>query len=64
MTQEDVKFAGYRKPHPLENKIEMKVHTNGRIDPKTAVKNACDQLASEYSSLKEEFDNKIKQFKG
>ena len=23
-----VKFAGYRKPHPLENRIELKCQTN------------------------------------
>ena len=28
-----VKFAGYKKPHPLENYIEVKVQTNGAKKP-------------------------------
>ena len=24
-----VRFAGYKKPHPLEEKIEVRVQTNG-----------------------------------
>ncbi|CDW87300.1 dna-directed rna polymerase ii subunit rpb11-like isoform x1 [Stylonychia lemnae] len=36
-----VRFSGYRKPHPLENKVEIKVQTNGEINPATAVEQVC-----------------------
>ena len=35
-----VRFAGYRKPHPLENKVELKIQTNGEITPAQAFKEA------------------------
>lgn len=28
LKNEEVKFAGYRMPHPLENMLEIKVQTN------------------------------------
>ena len=28
-----VRYVAYRKPHPLENKIEIKIQTNGEITP-------------------------------
>ena len=64
MRDENVRFSGYRKPHPLENKLELKVHTNGKINPKEAAKQGCDNLAVEFTNLKEEFQNKVKQFRG
>ncbi len=43
-----IRYAGYRKPHPLENKVEIKVQTNGDITPahtlKEALKNLIDDL--------------------
>ena len=32
-----VKFAGYRKPHPLENKIEIKCQTTNEKKPAQAI---------------------------
>lgn len=32
-----VKFAGYRKPHPLENRIEIKCQTNDDKKPSEAI---------------------------
>jgi DNA-directed RNA polymerase II subunit RPB11 len=36
-----IRFSGYRKPHPLENKVEIKVQTNGECNPAKAVDDAC-----------------------
>ena len=33
-----VRFAGYKKPHPLEERIELKVHTDGVQKPEEAVR--------------------------
>ena len=35
-----IRFAAYRKPHPLENKIEIKIQTNGEITANEAFKEA------------------------
>ncbi len=51
-----VVFAGYRIPHPLENKMVIKIQTNGNKQPVTAMKNALEDLRSEVNTLRSQFD--------
>ena len=46
-----VKFAGYRKPHPLENRIEIKCQTTSEKTPSQAIKDACSDLESHLNSI-------------
>ena len=46
-----VRFAGYKKPHPLEERIEIKVHTDGMVKPEQAVKEACSDLSEHLSDI-------------
>ena len=39
-----VRYVAYRKPHPLENKIEIKIQTNGEITPLKAFREALKNL--------------------
>ena len=41
-----VKFSGYKRPHPLEPQIEIKVQTNGEKNPSQAVRDACTELTN------------------
>ena len=41
LSNSHVRFAGYKKPHPLEERIEIKVHTDGAVKPEQADKDAC-----------------------
>ena len=50
-----VRFAGYKKPHPLEERIEIKVHTNGEVKPEKAVQEACLNLSEDLEQLSSEF---------
>ena len=50
-----VRFAGYRAPHPLENKIELKVQTNGEITPHEAVTVALGQLEEKFNNIERLF---------
>lgn len=43
LKNEEVKFAGYRLPHPLENILEIKVQTNEK-HPNAAMKTTLAQL--------------------
>ena len=52
---DEIRFAGYRTPHPLEYLMEMKVQTNGDIDPVTAVKRATTTRIEEVKHLEREF---------
>ena len=52
----NVLFAGYRMPHPLENKIEVKVQTNGKIKPAVAVGTGLDNLIKELEVLSARFE--------
>ena len=57
----NVRFVAYRKPHPLENKIEIKIQTNGYISPldafKEALKNLNEDIDDCIRQLEEEFQN-------
>ncbi len=48
-----VRFVGYIQPHPLENKLHMKVQTNGEMTPIDAVSTAVEDLTLEVDNLKE-----------
>ena len=50
-----VRFAGYRKPHPLENKIEIKIQTNNEITPTSAFKEAMQNLADDCNTVISKF---------
>ena len=50
-----VRFAGYRKPHPLENKIELKIQTNGEITPAAALKEALKNLVDDCDTASQKF---------
>lgn len=58
----DVRFAGYRMPHPLENKIEIKVQTNGEKRPTEAFTKAIDGINEDIKSTLKEFDKKVKEY--
>jgi DNA-directed RNA polymerase II subunit RPB11 len=55
-----VKFAGYKRPHPLEHRIEVKVQTTGECTPRAALLNTVNNLIFKYETLKnlfkEEYD--------
>ena len=58
-----IRFVAYRKPHPLENKIEIKIQTNGEITPlaafKDALRNLNDDIDDCIKQFDEQFQNKI-----
>ena len=57
-----VRFAGYKKPHPLEEKIEVRVQTNGELKPEDAVREACTKLNEELDSLANDFRAEVAKF--
>ena len=46
-------FAGYRVPHPLEHKFELRVQTTADYSPHEAFTNAMTDLISEVSLMEE-----------
>ena len=60
-----VKFAGYRKPHPLENRIELKCQTNvGQKKPSEAIQDSCSDLISHLDTIESKFREALEQFQG
>lgn len=61
LREENVIYAGYRAPHPLENKIEIKVkiirkiQTDGKISPHYALREAYKNLIADLDSLYKKF---------
>lgn len=56
LRNELVLFAGYKVPHPLENKIELRVQTLPKTTPEAAVRLAVKNIKSEFKSMLEQFD--------
>ena len=59
-----MRFAGYKKPHPLEERIEVRVQTNGEVKPEEAVKEACSGLHAELDKLADDFRAEFNRFAG
>jgi|EP01083_Nonionella_stella_P072734 DNA-directed RNA polymerase II subunit RPB11 len=59
-----VRFSGYRIPHPLVNKIEMKVQTtSSTLAPIDVLYNAVEDLIEETSTLEREAKTAIERWK-
>ena len=63
LKDKSVKFAGYRKPHPLENKIEIKCQTNGMKRPSMAIQDACQEVINHIDSLETSFRDAVMRYK-
>eukprot|EP00002_Diphylleia_rotans_P024425 TRINITY_DN4822_c0_g1_i1.p1 TRINITY_DN4822_c0_g1~~TRINITY_DN4822_c0_g1_i1.p1 ORF type:complete len:112 (+),score=23.86 TRINITY_DN4822_c0_g1_i1:54-389(+) len=51
LRDEKILFAGYRMPHPLEHRIEIKIRTTADHSPSEAYKAAVEALVEEVSLL-------------
>ncbi|KAF8862854.1 RBP11-like subunits of RNA polymerase [Acephala macrosclerotiorum] len=50
-----VLFAGYKIPHPLFAKFELRIQTDGEISPKEALVETCKSLVGDLEVLSREF---------
>ncbi|KAL8770729.1 MAG: hypothetical protein Q9209_003596 [Squamulea sp. 1 TL-2023] len=50
-----VHFSGYKVPHPLFSKFELRVQTDGSITPRQALLQACKDLVTDLGLLAREF---------
>ena len=57
-----VRYVAYRKPHPLENKIEIRIQTNGEITPTNALNEALVNLCQDLDDCYREFEEELKNF--
>lgn len=55
LASEHVTFSGYRVPHPLDPKFELRVQTDGEITPKEAVVKACRDIVQDLAELSRQF---------
>ncbi|CAM9198626.1 unnamed protein product [Choristocarpus tenellus] len=59
LQDKQVRFAGYVQPHPLENKIHVKVQTNGDNTPVDALSAAIEDLSQEMDVLMRVFREQV-----
>lgn len=59
-----VRFAGYKKPHPLEEHVEIKVQTNGEVAAPQSVIDACDALITKLQKLNLSLTSQVQLIKG
>merc|ERR1712141_998531 len=57
----NVIFAGYKNPHPLENKIILRIQTTSDYTPQDALKNAITDLMAEISLFEERFKEAVRE---
>jgi len=55
LEDETVMFAGYKIPHPLEHRVEIKLQTTSESTPRNALANAVGKLTSQYEMLRTKF---------
>ncbi|MCJ1247477.1 DNA-directed RNA polymerase II core subunit [Trapelia coarctata] len=55
LQSEHVTFAGYRVPHPLFSKFELRVQTDGEKTPREVLVQACRDLVNDLGTLSREF---------
>ena len=55
LKNEEVKFAGYKVPHPLEDNLEIKVQTTGK-KPNEIVNATLKSLQKDIFELENEFE--------
>eukprot|EP01066_Platyproteum_vivax_P000829 Platyproteum_vivax@DN10922_c0_g1_i1.p1 len=60
-SEKDVRFAGYKVPHPLENKLLLRVQTRS-IDPREITDHALTSLRKEVEALGGAFDAAVLKF--
>lgn len=63
LRDERIRFSGYRKPHPLENKIELKVSTNGECTPGEVLKGSIQNLIADIDQCSKKFSEEVMRFK-
>ncbi|KAL6716266.1 DNA-directed RNA polymerase II core subunit [Lecanora helva] len=50
-----VTFSGYKVPHPLVSKFELRVQTDGTLTPRAALMQTCKDLINDLNILSREF---------
>ncbi|XP_073284258.1 DNA-directed RNA polymerases II, IV and V subunit 11-like [Primulina huaijiensis] len=61
---ENVLFAGYKLPHPLQYKIIVRIHTTSQSSPMQAYNQAINDLDKELDHLKNEFEMELARHTG
>jgi DNA-directed RNA polymerase subunit L len=51
----EVKFAGYKIPHPLENKMIVKVQTGDTTTPHEAMIKSINDIIGEFTDISQQF---------
>ena len=58
-----IRYIAYRKPHPLENKIEIKIQTNDDITPRDAFREALKNLKEDIDDCINQLDKEFQNYK-
>ena len=59
MENGEVQFAGYKKPHPLVNHIEIKLRTSYQTKPVEALNKALNGLITKVNKVSNDFEKEL-----
>ena len=63
LSDPNVHFVGYMMPHPLINRLEMKIQTtSGNVNPREVLLAAVEDLSNETAHLTEGFKRELAEF--
>ncbi|EAL68596.2 hypothetical protein ACTFIW_002334 [Dictyostelium discoideum] len=59
IADQDIIFAGYRMPHPLEHNVNIRIQTNNNTNPLECVQKSMECLSREFTSLENSFIEQV-----
>eukprot|EP00968_Pinguiococcus_pyrenoidosus_P014995 scaffold1376_cov257-Pinguiococcus_pyrenoidosus.AAC.8 len=63
LKDQNVRFAGYIAPHPLEHVIKLRVQAADNVTPIRSVTQAVDHLQQQFDTLSKSFESQVHKFK-
>jgi DNA-directed RNA polymerase II subunit RPB11 len=54
-----VLFCGYRVPHPLEPRTQIKIQTDGSLTPVQALQAGCESVISQIGTVRQQLRNEL-----
>ena len=56
----DVKFAGYKVPHPLDDVVEIKMQTIDSVKPEKALDECIDSIIEDIDYIQKSLEDELK----
>ncbi|KDN43546.1 RBP11-like subunits of RNA polymerase [Tilletiaria anomala UBC 951] len=59
LSQPGIMFCGYKVPHPLEPRVQIRIQTNGEQTPVQVLQTACEKLITQIDDVRTQFKQQV-----